>query len=459
MEAVSYVWCTNPLGLSRFRVNEVLTFYIDPIHDIDMRRLLLIGVVLCIAFGSWYWNFGRVPKTIPPLSSQEPSSYQATGGVPMTITHFDNLAQVTNFEITPDRKYMLVATLPGTVWIYHKIDGKFVRQKEPFFTVATSQPGWPPQEAGLTGIALGVDFEKSGDVFLLYSFAKEKRSFRNRITRVTFANRFGRILGLSPQQIFEANTPGTGSHQIQDGIGVMIKDTPSILFTVGEGFVAARALKPEEEAGKLMLITRDGESVPGARPYPNSPRVQAVGIRNAPGMAMNAENGTIMIADTGPNNYDRLLYGRMFDPQGNNDRQLSFLWDGTETSLTKTIPNAYDEGRDSGLHRFVPTQTAVSMVFIDSVKLPTLGEKQQYVLVTLFGRTGEPGNEPGKRIELGKISHGENGYAISLTPFIGRVPQMADKLGHPIGLAFDTETGAIYFGDIIEGRIYQALLK
>ncbi|MEK7801478.1 MAG: PQQ-dependent sugar dehydrogenase, partial [Pseudomonadota bacterium] len=411
-----------------------------------------IGVLL-IALGYWYWNFGRMPKTIPPLSRQEPSSYQATGPVPMVITHFDDVTQVTNFEITPDGKYMLVATLPGTVWIYHKVDGNFVRQKVPFFAVTTSQPGWPPQEAGLTGLVLGVDFEKSGDVFLIYSFAKEKRSFRNRITRVKFTNRLGQVLGASPQKIFEANTPGTGSHQIQDGVGVMVKDTPSILFTVGEGFVAARALKPEEEAGKLMLITRDGTSVPGARPFPQSPKVQALGIRNAPGMARNAENGNIMIADTGPNNYDRLLYGKLFDAQGNNDKKLSFLWDGTEASLTKPIPNAYDEDRDSGLHRFVPTQTAVSMVFIDSAKLPTLGEKQQYVLVTLFGRTGEPGNDPGKRIELGKISHEEKGNTISLTPFIGRVSGVADKLGHPIGLAFDAETGVIYFGDIIEGRI------
>lgn len=425
-----------------------------------MRRLLYVVVfILLIAGGRWYWKIGREPLFVPTILKSETSSYEATGAIPVTITHFDDVVQVTNFEMTPDGKYMLVATLPGTVWIYHKVDGKFVKQKEPFFTIATSQPGWPPQEAGLTGIVLGADFQTSGDVFLMYSFAKEKKSFRNRVTRVTFTKRFGRMVGTKPIQIFEANTPGTGSHQIQDGVAVMVKGTPSILFNIGEGFVAERALKPEEQAGKVMLMSRTGEPVPGVRPYTESPLVQALGIRNAPGITRNPKNGKILIADTGPNNYDRLLYGTLFDDGGNNDKKLSFLWDGTEESLTKQIINPYDGGKDAGLHRFVPTQTAVSLAFIDSPKLPSVGDKQQYVLITLFGRTGEPGNEPGKRIDLGKITHGDKGDTLTLQSFIGRTKDVSEKLGHPIGLAVDQESKDIYFADIIEGRIYKAVLQ
>jgi hypothetical protein len=351
---------------------------------------------------------------------------------------------------------MFVATLPGTVWIYHKVDGVFVRQTQPFFTIATSQPGWPPQEAGLTGLVLAADFEKSGDVFLLYSYAKEKRSFRNRVVRVTVQERFGRVFGVDPVEIFEANAPGTGSHQIQDGVGVMVQSMPSLLFSIGEGFVAERALDPKQEAGKLMLMDRDGKAVLGTRPYTDAPLVQAIGLRNPPAIARNAQTGDIMIGDTGPNNNDRLLYGKVFDEQGNNDKQLSFLWDGTEESLAKPILNPYDSNHNSNLYRFSPTQTAVSVAFINSEKLPPLGQKQQYVLITLFGRTGEPGNDPGKRIELGRISHGVNGDTITLSPFIGRIPQVAEKLGHPIGLALDPQTNDMYFADIIEGRIYKA---
>lgn len=384
-----------------------------------MRPILFL--ILLVATGVFYWRYFRSPILLAPLDSPKTSSYERA-------THFDDVKQVTNIEITPDGEHMLVATLPGTVWVYHKIDGQFRRQKDPFFTVKTSQPGWPPQEAGLTGIALGADFETNHDVFLLYSFAKEKKSFRNRVVRVRFTKLFGRIKGIFPKQVFEANTPGTGSHQIQDGVGVMVNEKPHILFTVGEGFVAERALKPEVEAGKLMLLSREGVA-----------KIQALGIRNAPGIARNPNNGNILIADTGPNNYDRLLYGKMFDEQGNNNKTLSFHWDGTEESLTKIVINPYDDDKDAVIYRWVPTETAVSLAFLDS----------EHVLVVLFGRTGEVGNETGKKILLGTLTDDRK---ISFSPFLERT---AETLGHPIGIAVDKQAKEVYFGDIIEGRIYK----
>lgn len=355
---------------------------------------------------------------VSPLASPQESSYEKA-------THFDDVSQVTNIDITPDGQYMFVATLPGKVWVYHKVDGVFRRQRIPFATVKTAQPGWPPQEAGLTGLALGADFEKSGDVFLFYSFAKEKRSFRNRVARVKFTNALGLAKGMWQKQIFEANTPGTGSHQIQDGVGIMVSGKPHVLFTIGEGFVAERALNPNEEAGKLMLLSRDGKG-----------NVQGLGIRNAPGIAQNPKTGKIMIADTGPNNYDRLLYGTFFDEK--NDKALSFNWDGTEESLARSAINPYDGNRDAVIHRWAPTETAVSLAFLDD----------SHVYVVLFGRTGEAGNEIGKKILLGTLT---NDSQISFTPFVKRTEE---TLGHPIGIAIDPDTRDVYFGDIIEGRLY-----
>ena len=294
-----------------------------------MRWLLLVLVILGLAGGVFFIKTGRQPILLAEFTSAQ-SSYQPIGPIPTAVSHIDDIAQVTNIEITPNGAYMLVATLPGTVWVYHKVDGQFRRQQEPFFVVKTAQPGWPPQEAGLTGIALGADFAKSGDVFLFYSFAKEKRSFRNRVMRVKFTKLLGWVKGTRSTQIFEASTPGTGSHQIQDGVGVLVGGVPHVLFTVGEGFVAERALKPEEEAGKVILIQADGNPAVGSRPFANSLKVQAIGVRNAPGIVLNATNNAIVIADTGPNNYDRLLYGTFYDPTGANDKQLSFHWDGTE---------------------------------------------------------------------------------------------------------------------------------
>lgn len=422
-----------------------------------MKKLLFLVVVAAAALAFRAWP--RSPVLLSPPVSDAASSYAFSPAFLGNVSVFDeNLGTISHMEITPDGRSMLVATLPGTVWIYHKTDSGFVRQKDPFFSVETAQPGWPPQEAGLTGIALGADFEVSGDVFFLYSFAFEKGSFRNRVVRVQFTKRGSKIVGASPKNIFEATTPGTGSHQIQDGVGVMVRDIPHLMFIMGEGFVAARALDPKEEAGKLMLITRDGEGAAGERPFDENPKVQGLGLRNPPAIARNPKSGKLAIADTGPSSADRFIYGSMYDPDGKNTHALSFNWDGEEDSLQKDAPDLYDGGKNMIIHRWTPTETAVNIAFYENEKLPALPQGSYYALVTLFGRTGEKGNEPGKKIMLATLSEGLSN-AISFQPFILRVPGVADELGHPIGLAVDPETKDLYFGDIIEGRIYKAVAE
>lgn len=421
-----------------------------------MRKVIYITLVAVILFFIYQFLALRSKPTYLPLEKPLGTlMYQNTGRVKSSVSLFsETVPQVTQIEITPDGSSMLAGTLPGTIWIYHKIDGAFRKQVEPFFVVKTSQPGWPPQEAGLTGIVLGADFETSGDVFLNYSFALEKKSFRNRILRVTFTKKGQKFIGTNPVEIFEANTPGTGSHQIQDGVGVMIAGIPHVLFTIGEGFVAERALDPKQEAGKVMLLERDGSAPAGSRPYPESPKVQAVGIRNAPAIAYDTSSGKVAIGDTGPNNFDRFIYGSLFDPIGNNIQKLSFNWDGTEESLQKGSPDAYEGNKEMILHRWAPTETAVNVGFYKNEKLPKLLGSQQYILVTLFGKTGEKNNKPGKNIMLGTLSHGQNN-TLTMEPFIERVPQGEGKLGHPLGLAVDPVGKDIYFGDIIDGRIYK----
>lgn len=385
-------------------------------------------------------------------------TYKSTGNIKSTVTVFDEDAkQITQLEITPDGNYMLLGTLSGTVWVYHRIDGVFKKQTDPFFVLETAQPGFPPEEAGLTGIVLGSDFETSGDVFLNYSYALEEKSFRNRITRVTFTKKRDKIVGVSPKQIFEANTEGSGAHQIQDGLGVMIDGKSHILFTVGEGFKAERALDPKEEAGKVILIQRDGSIPIGERPFPESPKVQALGIRNAPAIALNSLNGKIAIGDTGPDNYDRFLYGNFYNKDGKNNQKLSLNWDGTEDSLKKASLDLYDGNKDMILYRWAPTNTAVNIAFYKNDKLSKLNSSQQYVLVTLFGRTGEKSNSPGKKIMLGVLQNGTRN-TLSLSPLIDRASIGEGQFGHPIGLTVDPITNDFYFGDIMEGRIYKVSL-
>lgn len=206
-----------------------------------------------------------------------------------------------------------------------------------------------------------------------------------------------------------------------------------------------------------MLIQRDGKEPMGVRPYPESPKVQALGIRNAPAIGINPKNGKVAIGDTGPNNYDRFLYGTVFDTAGFNIQKLSFNWNGTEESLKKSAPDLYDVGKEMVLHRWVPTETAVNIVFYENTTLTKLKDNQQYVLVVLFGRTGEKNNTPGKKIMLGTLEEGRQNRLL-LSPLIDRAAIGEGQLGHPIGLGVDRSTGDIYFGDIMEGRIYKASL-
>lgn len=420
-----------------------------------MRRLMsVIFVALIVAVGILFFLNKRPPLFVSRSLNGVSPTYKSAGTIQATISVFDKVEQITQLDVSPDGNYMLAGTLGGTIWVYHRVDGVFQRQSDPFFVLKTSQPGFPPEEAGLTGVVYGADFETSGDVFLLYSFAFEKKSFRNRVTRVKFAKRGDRVVGTNPVQIFEANIAGTGSHQIQDGAGVMVAGKPHLLFTVGEGFVAERALDPTKEAGKVILIQRDGKEPLGVRPYPETPKVQVIGIRNAPAIGINPKNGKVAIGDTGPNNYDRFLYGTLFDKAGFNIQKLSFNWDGNEESLKKGSPDLYDANKEMVLHRWVPTETAVNIAFYENSKLPQLKDNQQYVLVVLFGRTGEKSNAPGKKIVLGILEEGRQNR-LSLTPFIDRASFGEGQLGHPLGLGVDRSTGDIYFGDIMEGRIYK----
>lgn len=420
-----------------------------------MRKLLFLLVISVIGFAVFFYFRDKPPLFVELAQITSIPMYKAADTVNAQVSIFDeSVSQVTQIDISPDGNYMLVGTLPGTVWVYHKVDGVFRRQLDPFFVVETAHPGFPPKEAGLTGVIYGTDFATSGDVFLAYSFAAEEKSYRNRITRVTFTKKGGRVVGITPQQIFEANTPGAASHQIQDGVGVMVRGVPHVLFTIGEGHKSERSLDSKEESGKVILISRDGSAPIGDRPFLESPKVQALGVRNAPAMALNPINNKIAIADTGPDNYDRFLYGKMYDAEGKNTEKLSFNWDGTENSLRKGSSDLYDLQKEMVIYRWAPTETAVNIAFYENNSLPTLKSGQQYVLIVLFGRTGEIGSGPGKKILLGTLEEGKQNLLTSI-PLIVRTPEGEGQLGHPLGLGVDPATHDFYFGDIMEGRIYK----
>ena len=230
----------------------------------------------------------------------------------------------------------------------------------------------------------------------------------------------------------------------------MINDKSHIMFAVGEAFDASRALKEKLEAGKLILLQSDGSAPADPRPFQNS-KIQAIGIRNA--LAIDYDKGSSLVAlgDTGPEKYDRLIIGKFHDA-GKNDKKLSFNWDGTTQSLEKKVIDLYSNQKESVYYRFDPTETIVGLEFLSA------DQRKGRLLMTTFGQTGSKENTPGKAIYLVEFEIGSPQKTI-ITPLVVRSNIALGSMGHPMGVAFDKNTNSIYFGDIIEGRIYQVSLS
>ncbi|MBT5262612.1 MAG: hypothetical protein HOL80_01805, partial [Candidatus Magasanikbacteria bacterium] len=55
---------------------------------------------------------------------------------------------------------------------------------------------------------------------------------------------------------------------------------------------------------------------------------------------------------------------------------------------------------------------------------------------------------------LGQLKQVSHQPKITFTPIIIRSPEVEGSIGNPIGLTVDSQTGDIFFADILEGRVY-----
>ncbi|MCA9376214.1 MAG: PQQ-dependent sugar dehydrogenase [Candidatus Doudnabacteria bacterium] len=393
------------------------------------------------------------------------ATYQIAEGKAFSLEQVAEVPQATRMVFTPNRETLLVSSLTGEVHAFQRTDEGLTKQATPFVSLSETIPGFPPEESGLTSVVLGVDFEQSGDVFLLYQAREgegDEAPFKNRIARVTFATtESGDVVGENLTQIFEANVDGQPSHQIQGGVGVLVRNEPHLLFNIGEGFEGERAQNALEEAGKVLLIQRDGSEPLGIRPWRQSPVVQAVGLRNAYAIAQNPYDpeGRFLIGDTGTSANDRLLYAKVHDSTGLRHDPLNLAWDGSEESLLASVVDGKSAGTpEVVLHRWDPTETATDIAFYPGgvAGLPVSDETESLAVLTMFGKTGQTGELPGRTVQLARLSH-EAGQqpAVTFETLVERSGRGRDEVGHPVALAVDSETGDIYFSDIMEGRIYK----
>ncbi len=348
----------------------------------------------------------------------------------------DNLLSPTRIKISPDNKHLLVSQLTGEVLGFDRQSSGW---SKPYLVtkIDTKFPGFPPDEAGLTGIVFSKDYSKNGKIFLLYTFKEKDGKVRNRISSAILKEREGKLVSSSPKFIFQANIEGHSSHQITDGISVGLDGQTRLAFLIGEGFDAKRAQDPNLQAGKLMSIKEDG----------TDPKIHAMGIRNGYVLAANPKDsdGKILISDTGPDKYDRLIYTNPFLGD-----TLNFGWNGDQEKLAKPIPDPnFPKVSDMVIFRFPETRTFTGIAF----------KSDGSALITLFGKTGLKDNTPGKEILLAKLENLSGQPKISFTTIIKRVKDANGKFGNPIGMEIDPQTKDLFFLDVIEGRIYHVREK
>mgnify|MGYP003392876087 CR=1 FL=1 len=424
------------------------------------NKSAIIGLVILLLIFAGFFISGilRYKKAGESGSSL---NYEVVNGYKFKISKLaDNIGSISRIRITPDGSTMLVATLSGNIIAFNKINGEFKRQDKPFFSLKTNLPGFPPRESGLSGLVFSADFEKSGDVFLLYSFLEDKDVLKNRITRVHFTKEKNEAYGEAPVLIFEGNTDSETSHQIEGGVGVMVKGVSHLLFNVGDATKADNAGDLKKEAGKVMLIQRDGSSPLGERPFPDYPKIQSINLRNAFDIAFNPYDPfkRFAIGDTGMDRFDRFLYLKIADLSGMPQKGLNLAWNGTEESLQLPVKDENISGSPEGvLYRWNPTETVTDVVFYPGGTggIPSSNANESYVLLNVWGKTGSTDIQPGKKILLGKISNLNGQPKLEINDFIRRSEAGKGKLGHPLGLSVDETTGDLFFGDILEGSIYK----
>lgn len=402
-------------------------------------RTLLIVILISLGFLFLLYTKNKpLSKDFPKGPTVEKSEiYEGVTYEPVQPGNYkidvivENLLSPTRIKLTPDNKHLLVTQLTGEVLALDKTQDGW---SNPYLVtrVDTKFPGFPPDEAGLTGLALSSDFDTNKKVFLLYTFKEKSGKIQNRISSFVLNSKDGKLTGSIPKKIFQANIAGNTSHQITDGFGTKINGENRLVFLIGEGFEAKRAQDISLQAGKLMSIKEDGTNAV----------IHAIGLRNGYVFSKNPADtdGKWLISDTGPDKYDRLIYTNPF-----NERALNFGWNGNQEDLAQPIqdPN-FDNVKDMVIFRYPETRTFTGIDFSVSGQ----------VLITLFGKTGYKDNAPGKEILLGKIENIQGQPTITLKTIIKRVKEAQGKYGNPLGMTIDTSTGNFFFADVIEGRIY-----
>jgi len=171
-------------------------------------------------------------------------------------------------------------------------------QPEPWATLEVAATG----EAGLMGIAVAPDFERSRAVYVVATFSTGD-GLVNRVIR--FTERDGR--GQDPVVVLD-RIPSARFHA---GDAIAFGPDGMLYIATGDAMTPSRAHDMKSLGGKILRLTPGG-GVPADNPFPGSP-VFAYGLRNTQGIAWDRETGQLFATDHGPSGFPNERFRRNHD--------------------------------------------------------------------------------------------------------------------------------------------------
>jgi glucose/arabinose dehydrogenase len=157
-------------------------------------------------------------------------------------------------------------------------------------------------QGGLLDVILHPDYEAFGRIYLSYVY-RDERGLGTAVAQASL--RGARLENL--ETIFEMEPTGSTSRHFGSRFAFLPDGT--LLFTIGDRGNRPRAQDLGDHAGSTLRINPDG-SVPSDNPFVNragaKPEIYTYGNRNAQGMTVHPETGTVWQHEHGPRGGDEI---------------------------------------------------------------------------------------------------------------------------------------------------------
>lgn len=153
-----------------------------------------------------------------------------------------------------------------------------------------------PTGAGLLGLVLSPDFDRTGRLYVTGSFHRDPprdSTLENRIYRLRDSSGTGVV-----ERLVLGGLPGARSHA---GGALGFGPDRHLYVTLGDAFHPPNAAHRDSLAGKILRLTQEG-GVPRDNPWPGSP-VYALGLRNPQGLVWEPETGDLFATEHGPTDW------------------------------------------------------------------------------------------------------------------------------------------------------------